>query len=55
MRQIIPADAIKYTEMGKEEVDVLGMKLELNLMVGGMYRNDFNENFRFKLISNLQH
>ena len=53
MRRRIPADLIKYTEMGKEKIDVLGMKLELlNLMVGG---NDFNENFCFKLISNLQH
>ena len=36
MRRRIPADFIKYTEMGgKEEIDVLAMKLDLNIMVGG--------------------
>jgi len=36
MRRRIQADFIfKYTEMGKEEIDDLGMKLDLNIMVGG--------------------
>jgi len=36
MRGRIPGDFIKYTEMGgKEEIDVLAMKLNLNIMVGG--------------------
>ena len=36
MRRRIPGDFIKYTEMGgKEEIDVLAMKLDLHIMVGG--------------------